>query len=261
MDSAERTKLLDNSPQASKFIKNYIGAQELLDGQKRYCIWIEDEKLDEALQIQEIESRIKKVREMRLQSKAPTTRDYAIHSHKFRQIQGICKKDMVVIPRVTSENRKYLPVGMLTAENIISDRNFGILDAPIWSISLISSVLHRVWIDVVCGKLETRFLYSNTIGWNAFPLPKLTEKNKIDLLNCSVQILLAREAHFPATVSDLYDTDDMPKNLQAAHDYNDEVLERIYIGRRFKNDTERLEKLFELYAKMTTAPTARESMP
>ena len=100
---------------------------------------------------------------------------------------------------------------------------------------------------------ETDFRYSNTLGWNTFPVPTLTEKNKADLTRCAEDILLAREAHFPATIADLYDPDNMPDDLRAAHERNDEVLERIYIGRRFRNDTERLEKLFDLYTKMTAA--------
>ena len=123
--------------------------------------------------------------------------------------------------------------------------------------ALIASRLHLVWIGTVCGKLETRYRYSNTLGWNTFPVPTLTEKNKADLTACAEAILLAREAHFPATIADLYDPEKMPENLRAAHDRNDETLERIYIGRRFKNDTERLEKLFEMYTKMTTSAAAR----
>jgi hypothetical protein len=100
--------------------------------------------------------------------------------------------------------------------------------------------------------MRTDFSYSNTLGWNTFPVPNLTEKNKADLTRCAEDILLAREAHFPATIADLYDPEKMPADLKAAHDRNDEVLEAIYIGRRFRNDTERLEKLFELYTKMTS---------
>jgi hypothetical protein len=99
--------------------------------------------------------------------------------------------------------------------------------------------------------MRTDYSYTNTLGWNTFPVPLLTEQNKADLTECAQNILLAREAHFPATIADLYDPDAMPDNLRAAHARNDEVLERIYIGRKFKNDTERLEKLFELYTKMT----------
>ena len=108
----------------------------------------------------------------------------------------------------------------------------------------------------VCGKFKTDYRYSNTLGWNTFPVPPLSEQNKADLTRCAEEILLAREAHFPATIADLYDPEHMPADLRAAHDRNDETLERIYIGRRFKNDTERLEKLFDLYTQMT-AKTAK----
>jgi len=111
----------------------------------------------------------------------------------------------------------------------------------------------------VCVRMRTDFSYSNTLGWNTFPVPTLTEKNKADLTRCAENILLAREHHFPATIADLYDADAMPDDLRAAHDHNDEMLERIYVGRRFKNDTERLEKLFDLYTKMLAgAPAARK---
>src|SRR6202043_4062122 len=116
--------------------------------------------------------------------------------------------------------------------------------------SLLVSRLHWIWMGTVCARLEMRFSYSNTLGWNTFPVPTLTEKNKADLTRCAEDILLAREAYFPATIADLYDPDNMPANLREAHQRNDEVLERIYIGLRFRNDTERLEKLFDLYTKM-----------
>jgi hypothetical protein len=116
--------------------------------------------------------------------------------------------------------------------------------------------MHLIWIATVCGQLETRYRYSNVLGWNTFAVPVLTAKDKTDLSNCAADILLAREACFPKTIADLYEPDEMPEELRAAHERNDETLERIYIGRRFRNDTERLEKLFELYAKMTAAKPA-----
>lgn len=130
-------------------------------------------------------------------------------------------------------------------------------DPPMWALAFLTSRLHFVWVRAVCGQLETRIRYSNTLGWNTFPVPLLTEQNKADLTESAQNILLAREAHFPATIADLYDPEAMPDNLRAAHDRNDEVLERIYIGRRFKNDTERLEKLFDLYTKMTGEATSK----
>jgi len=144
-----------------------------------------------------------------------------------------------------------LTCDILTDDTIATNKLFTIYDADTYVLSICSSRLHRIWAETVCGKLEERISYSNVLGYNAFPVPTLTEKNKADLTACAEDILLAREAHFPATIADLYDPEKMPENLRQAHDRNDETLERIYIGRRFKNDTERLEKLFEMYTKMT----------
>lgn len=102
--------------------------------------------------------------------------------------------------------------------------------------------------------MRTDFSYSNTLGRNTFPVPTLTDKNKSDLTRSAEEVLLAREAHFPATIADLYDPEQMPRDLRETHERNNEVLERIFIGRRFRNDTERLEKLFELYARMVSEP-------
>lgn len=118
--------------------------------------------------------------------------------------------------------------------------------------------MHIVWVRAVSGRLGSGVRYTPSISFHTFPFPKLTEKNKEDLTRCAEEILLAREAHFPATIADLYDPDKMPDDLRRAHDRNDEVLERIYIGRRFRNDTERLEKLFELYTKMTAKVPAEK---
>ena len=173
--------------------------------------------------------------------------------YRFRD-QFVAESHTLVIPRVSSENRPFLPFGLLPANAIVQDQAFALYDAPLWNMAIIASRLHLVWIATVCGKLETRYRYSNTLGWNTFPVPTLTEQNKTDLTRCAENILLAREQYFPATIADMYDPERMDKEfplVREAHDRNDEVLERIYIGRRFKNDTERLEKLFELYTKMT----------
>jgi hypothetical protein len=165
------------------------------------------------------------------------------------------------VSKVSSERREYLPCGLCDEETIISDLARVIYDAPVWSMALIASRLHLVWIATVCGKLETRYRYSNTLGWNTFPVPTLTEKNKADLTRCAEDILLAREAHFPKTIADLYNPENMPGDLRRAHEKNDETLERIYIGRRFRNDTERLEKLFDLYTKMTEGKETKPKAP
>jgi hypothetical protein len=207
-----------------------------------------------------IDQRLIRVAEMRADSDAESTRSFAAAPHRFVQIQGVAQHHSILVPSVTSERRPYLPFERASDDTIASNLNFALYDAPLWNMALIASRIHLVWIATVCGKLETRYRYSNTLGWNTFPVPSLTEQNKADLTRCAEDILLARESHFPATIADLYDPENMPANLRAAHERNDETLERIYIGRRFKNDTERLEKLFELYTKMTAnAPAAKKA--
>ena len=253
LSPGERAKLLQESPAAKRFIKRFLGAQEFIRGEQRFCLWVENDERAEAESVPELKRRIEAVAKMRTESKAAETRPAASFPHRFRQIQSVAQNYSLVVARVSSENREYLPIGLEDKDTIIGDRNFALYDAPLWNMALIASRLHWVWIGTVCVRLEMRFSYSNTLGWNTFPVPLLTEQNKADLTACAEDILLAREAHFPATIADLYDPDAMPENLRHAHERNDEVLERIYIGRRFKNDTERLEKLFELYTKMTAA--------
>ncbi len=236
------------------FVKKLVGSQEFIHSKSKYCIWIEDDKLEEAKGCPPIADRISKVRDSRKKG-GKQARDNAETPHKF-VFAPHQEGKAIIVPRVSSENRDFLPVGITDGGFVVSERNFVLYGASLWNMALIASRLHWVWIGTVCVRMRTDFSYSNTLGWNTFPVPKLTEKNKADLTRCAEDILLAREAHFPATIADLYKPDAMPENLRAAHDRNDEVLERIYLGRRFKNDTERLEKLFELYTKMTKTKEA-----
>ncbi|MFB9279395.1 class I SAM-dependent DNA methyltransferase [Cohnella cellulosilytica] len=243
---------LDITPdQRARFIRRIYGSAEFIRGEERYCLWIKDDQLDEAIQIPSIRKRIEDVRAMRSDSKKSATRSIASQSHRFGEVRQIGNETVTIVPSVSSENREYLPVGLAPEGAIVSNAAFALLDAPLWNMALIASRLHLVWIATVCGKLKTDFRYSNTIGWNTFPVPTLTEKNKADLTRRAENILLVREAYFPSTIADLYNPESMPSDLREAHEHNDEVLERIYIGRRFRNDTERLEKLFELYTKVT----------
>ena len=241
---------------SKRFVRRFVGSEELINGKLRYCLWIEQDEADKAIEHPFIKDRLLLVAENRLASRAPSTKDFASKPFRFVQIAGKARENAIVIPRVSSENRDYLPVDYLTSDFIIGDRNFALYDAPLWNMALIASRLHWVWIGTVCVRMRTDFSYSNTIGWNTFPVPQLTEKNKTDLTACAENILLAREAHFPKTIADLYEAGRMPENLRAAHDRNDEVLERIYIGRRFRNDTERLEKLFDMYSTMAAPKRA-----
>ena len=179
------------------------------------------------------------------------TRKLASTPHLFGEVRQTGSERVIAVGGVSSESREYLPVDVLEAGSIISNLAFGLFNAPTWNAALIASRLHLVWIATVCGKMKNDPRYSNTLGWNTFPVPPLTEQNRAELSRCAEHIFLAREAHFPKAIADLYVPEDMPDDLRRAHDANDEVLERIYIGRRFRNNTERLEKLFDLYTKMT----------
>lgn len=256
LTAQEAETAISENPAIAKYVFDFVGSQEFVRGVVRRCIWIEDEQLEEATRYGFIKNRMAKVKKMRLASKAQSTQAYADKAHRFRQIQGTGINHSIVVPKVTSERREYLPVGLLSSTSIVSDNAFSLYDAPLWNMALIASRIHLIWIATVCGKMKTDFRYSNTLGWNTFPVPSLTEKNKADLTRCAEDILLAREAHFPKTIAELYDPENMPDDLRRAHERNDEVLERIYIGRRFKNDTERLEKLFDLYTKMTAGNTS-----
>ena len=239
-----------NNIQQKKFIRRIYGSAEFIRGLSRYVLWIKDDHLEEASMIPPISKRIEAVKEMRLASRDKSANKMAEYSHQMREM-NIGSKQTIALPCVSSESRAYFPVGLIDSQTTITNLAFALYDAPLWNLALIASKLHLVWIATVCGKLKTDYRYSNTLGWNTFPVPKLTTKNKEDLTRCAEDILLARERHFPATIAELYDPEKMPEDLRRAHKRNDEVLERIYIGRRFKNDTERLEKLFELYTEMT----------
>jgi hypothetical protein len=248
----ERDALLTDYPEAAHFVRLFLGSTEIINGDQRWCIWIENDRLDEANEIPPLRRRIDDVRKFR--EGAGTRAKTAIgRPHRFAWITQP-RQRQIAVPKVVSERRPYITAQFLDVQTIISNRACILLDPELFELSIISSKLHWVWIATVCVRLEMRFSYSGTIGWNNFPVPTLTDKNKADLTRCAEDILLVREHHFPATIADLYDPDNMPGDLRAAHERNDEVLERIYIGRRFKNDTERLEKLFDLYTKMTASP-------
>jgi hypothetical protein len=256
LTAADRQALLSRHPELARVIRPLYGAQEFLKGLTRYCLWIDDDSLEMALREPEIARRVEEVRSLRRRSRDTSLNRLANRPHQYRD-RNTAVNHMILAPTITSERRDYIPAELKSSLAVTTNQAFAVYDGPLWDLALITSRLHVVWISTVCGKLKTDIRYSSTLGWNTFPVPTLTEQNKADLTRCAEQILLAREAHFPATIADLYDPETMPANLREAHERNDETLERIYTGRRFKNDTERLEKLFELYTKMI----AKEAAP
>jgi len=251
LERQELSELNLDQAQRDRFIKTFIGSREMIGGLRRYCIWIDDDAVEAAIDIPCIAARVDAVREFRASSKKIATVRAAEWAYRFDERKPIAHAPMIMVPVISSENRDYLPVDLLPAGTVPSNKVFTMDGTDVWPMSIVCSRLNLVWVSAVCARMRTDYSYTNTLGWNTFPVPTLTDQNKADLTRCAEDILLAREAHFPATIADLYDPDAMPEDLRAAHDRNDEVLERIYIGRRFRNDTERLEKLFELYTKMT----------
>lgn len=235
-----------------QLIRKFYGSTEVINAKPRYCFWFQREPAPETLAIRDVQERIEMGAQKRSHSSDATSNGMVNRPHQFREMNS-ARHSFLAIPVVSSEGREYLPVDLLDAESVVSNKCFALFDAPLWHMAIIASRLHWVWIATVCVRLEMRFSYSNLLGWNTFPIPSLTEKHKADLTRSAEDILLTREHYFPATIADLYDPENMPADLRAAHERNDEVLERIYIGRRFKNDTERLEKLFDLYTRMTAS--------
>ncbi len=245
---SEADALLSRFPKTESIIRRYLGSKEVVQGLERRCLWITDEQADFARSIPEINERIKRVKEFRLASSKVATVAKADVAHKFDEVKSAPGVSAILVPRVTSENRPYLPVSQYDAGVISSDRNFVLKDGPTWCVAIIASRMHWNWISTVCVRLKMDFSYSNTLGWNTFPVPKFSD-DQLEALNASARkILKTRYSHYPATIAQLYDPDKMPDDLRAVHRENDELLETMYIGRPFRNDSERLEHLFKLYA-------------
>jgi len=173
----------------------------------------------------------------------------AASPHRFGEVRHQ-DTDAIIVPKNTSERRNYITAGFISADCIISDLAFAVFNAKPYIFSILSSRLHYIWGASVGGRFKTDPRYSNTLVFNTFPLPGISESQKSELEECAWRIIAAREHNAGKTIGDLYDPDTMPENLLQAHNELDETLERIYIGRPFKNDTERLEHLFKLYANM-----------
>ena len=249
---SEYEKFKAENPNSDKLFHRAVGGNDFIKGRKRFAIYISDESSLDSTQIHLLSPIADKVSAFRRKSTKLATQRLAARPLNFAEDRFHESEMKIFIPQLQSEGRDFIVCGLFPGEVLTIAPHFDIPTCELFPLALLSSRIHLAWIATVCGKLETRYRYSNTLGWNTFPVPTLTEQNKADLTRCAEDILLAREAHFPATIADLYDPEKMPLNLREAHERNDEVLERIYIGRRFKNDTERLEKLFELYTKMTS---------
>lgn len=255
LSAEERSNLLKDNPASEKFIRKIIGSQECLKNIERYCLWISDAEKSEAERIPFIKERLGHVRDFRLLSKGESARKSASKPHSFWFINPALRRgasgDTIVIPCHFSSKRFYIASSLLTQGEIVNNAAMMIADASLWHFSILSSRIHILWLDILGGRLANEYRYSNTLVWNTFPMPELSDEDKEALNKTAQRILNARHYHPDLTLGDMYNPGNMGPQLLAAHKENDRVLEKIFRDKPFKNDEDRLAHLFERYAEMT----------
>jgi len=244
----EKVELENNDKRITKYIRKVIGGEEFLKGINRYCLWIEDNEIDEALQIEEVNKRIEQVKEFRI-SGGEVARTLAKKSHQFRY-RNEPKNTQIIVPCTSSESRHYLPCAFYDKSYISLNSVQTINDAEPWVLGMISSNIHMVWMKTVAGRLKTDYRYSSALVYNTFPFPNITEKQKEKITELVYNILDAREEHTEKTLAQMYDPDKMPQDLRDAHHQLDLAIEKCYRSKPFVSDEERLEWLFGLYEEM-----------
>lgn len=249
LNEQEMADLISDYPEARKFVKKFTSADDFINGNSRYCLWIAEKDKTVAKKIPPIRARTEKLYKFRSESKAKSTRDYAEFDYCFRQI-SFKETDGIIVPRVSSESRTYIPLAYISSDTIVSDATNIVYDAQAWLFGLLHSKMHMVWVRAVGGKLETRYRYSAKLCYNTFPFPKIDKKQEELLAQYVFDILDARANHTGKTLAWMYNSQTMPSDLRKAHQALDEAIEKCYRLQPFNSDSERLEYLFKLYEKM-----------
>lgn len=254
----EKGELILKEPDASKFIRPFLGSQEFINDIKRWCIWLKDVNPNEIKKLKEIVKRVEAVKEYRLNSTRPTTKKLAEYPSLFGEIRQP-KSDYLLIPGVSSESRKYIPIGFLNNEVIASDLARTIPDANLYLFGVVTSQMHMTWVKYVCGRLKSDFRYSNSLVYNNYPWPdKPTAKQKEAVEKSAQGVLSARTQFAESSLADLYDPNTMPPALVKAHQALDKAVDLCYRPQPFPNETKRIEFLFELYDKHTAGLFVKE---
>jgi len=248
LSEEEQKQLIANYPNSNKFLIKLSGSFEYINNHVRYCLWIEDKDLTEALQIPPIKERIEKVYQSRLKG-GKIAKNYAHLSHKF-YMTNRAKNNQILIPRVSSIRRDYIPTGFLDSNTIISDSAQAIYDPETYIFAVINSKMHMVWVRAVAGRLKSDYRYSAVICYNTFPFPNISDHQKQELEMHTYRVLEEREKNSEKTLGQLYDPDKMPQGLLEAHHQLDLAVEQCYRSKPFETDEERLEYLFKLYEQM-----------
>ena len=254
----EKQVIVRKEPQSEKYIRKVLGAQEYINNVERYCLWLVGITPSELKSSPMIYERVKKVREFRLASKAESTRKFADRPTEFKQ-NAQPNKPYLIVPRVSSENRRYVPIGYIDPEVIATDATQIIPNATLYEFGVITSNVHMAWMRTVAGRLKSDYRYSSTIVYNTFPWPKITEEQKEYISKTAQGILDARALESESSLADLYNDVIMPVELRKAHQANDIAVMKAYgmikkvNGKdKLMSETETISKLFEMYEELTS---------
>jgi len=247
-NSQEVNSIIQTDSRTEAYIKRLVSADEFLNGKERWCFWLYGKKPEDFIDIPEINNRINNLRKIRTKSSRPQLADIP---HLFAQITQPLNTDIICIPRVTSENRDYIPMGYIPHNYIVGDTCMVVPFEP-WLLGILSSRIHMVWVKIIGGKLETRYRYSAKVCYNTFPFPTISETKRQEIGEAAEEVLITREGYPSNTLADLYNPEKMPEDLREAHHCLDDIVESCYPGYPFASDEARLESLFKLYEKMVS---------
>ena len=246
----EKDELISQYPVAANYIRLQVGSEEFINSIERYCLWISDENLEEAIKIPFIKERVDAVREYRINSKDKTLHEQAKKAHQFREFYE-CNDWSIIIPIVSSGRREYIPMGFLPNATIVPNSAQVVYSGNTILFGVLTSKLHNLWVKSNAGRMRSDFRYSIFLCYNTFPFPKISETKKAEIEQAAEEVLITRENYPGSTLADLYDPDKMPQDLREAHARLDDIVDSCYPGYPFANDDARLECLFKLYEKMT----------
>lgn len=235
-------------PELKPFLKLYSGASEFIKGTKRYVLQLSDKDYQTVRENPLVKNRIEQTRLFRLKAQSSATNKLAETPWKFEKTAPTSKQT-IIVPTVSSENREYVPMGIVGNETIISNKAYAIYNADLWVLGLLMSRLHMVWLGAIGGKLETRYSYSSGVVYNTFPVPDLSTRRK-NLLEEQVMTILMLREELGGTLANLYNRDTMPDSLREEHRKLDELVERAYKDTPFTSDEERLSHLLKRYKEM-----------
>ncbi len=248
----EKTEFIKFEPMAEKYIRPYTGAEEFLNNKKRWCLWLVDANPMELSKLPNVLARVEATKKFRLDSKAEATRKFAKIPTLFCQIAQP-NSDFLLVPSVSSEKRKYIPIGFLPKTIIANNLVFVIPHATIYHFGILSSNIHNEWMRTVAGRLKSDYRYSKDIVYNNFPFPsEISDKQKEQIETLAQNILTIRTEFEGASLADLYNPLTMPPKLLKAHETLDKAVDKLYSKTGFKTDTERVAHLFELNKKLTS---------